>query len=192
MSLPIDREFVTQVVIVLSACFGGWMIFVQPKADAMQEIQTAIAQHKEDIKAKNNLAVESIARRAPALRDRSREIDAMNALAGDSSLLYGRVMSLAKEYGVQVKNMRPGVERRLGRDDLIIVVRIDITVEGEYEHMARFLDALNDIETHLRQTSVQISPTKRPDGEYSIMQLGFEALRFTLPKAVAQMKDAAQ
>ncbi len=189
MSLPVDREFLTQAVIVMGACLGGWMMFVQPKAEAMRVTEANIATYEGQIDARNALVMDGIADRAPALRARCDEIASKNAFAEDSSLLYGRVMSLAKEMDVQVKNMRPGLERKVGRDDVIAVTRIDVTVEGEYERMARFLDALNGIEAYLRQTSVQISPTKRQDNDIAIMQLGFEAVRFTLPKAMAQLRE---
>ncbi len=188
MSLPIDKELVTQAVVVFSACFGGWMALVQPKADAVRASEINIATYESQIRAQDTLVLDGMADKAPALRSRTEEIAGRNAFAGDSSVLYGRIMSLAKELDVQVKNMRPGMERKVGRDDVIAVTRIDVTVEGEYERMARFLDGLNGIEAYLRQTSVQISPTKRQDNDIAIMQLGFEAVRFTLPKAVTELR----
>ena len=130
--------------------------------------------------------MERIAKQAPRLRERSNEVEARGAFAHDTSKLYGRVMSLAKELGVQVKNLRPGDQKR-GRDKTVSVTRVDITAEGEYEAVAQFLAGLDEIGAYLRTTSVQVAPTKRAGGSYTVMQLGFEVLEFQLPNVVVEM-----
>jgi hypothetical protein len=132
-------------------------------------------------------AVEQVAQLAPKLRVRARDIEARGAWAEDTSMLYGRVMSLAKEHDVQVRNLRPG-EQKSNRDKTLVVTRVDMTAEAEYERIAEFLGALDGIGAYLRPISMQIAPTKRVDGSYAVMQLGFEALQFRLPKVVAEMK----
>jgi Tfp pilus assembly protein PilO len=186
MNLPVDREFVTQAVIVLSASLGAWMFFVQPKSEELNKLRTSIKQFQAGSNAMDHERLEQIARQAPRLRERSGEIDAKGAFARDTSQLYGRIMSLAKELGVQVKNLRPG-EQKSSKGKTVTVTRIDMTAEGEYEAIARFLEGLDGIGAYLRTTSVQIAPTKRAGGSYTVMQLGFEVLQFQLPNVVVEM-----
>jgi len=187
VSLPIDREFITQTLIALGACLGGWMFFVQPKAEAINEVQANIQKLRAQTASAGRLSIEDIARQAPALRERSSEIEARGAFAEDTSQLYGRIMDLAKAHDVQVRNLRPG-DRKFGKDKKVTVTRIDMTAQGEYEQIAAFLDSLNGIGAYLRMTSVQIAPTKQVGGTGTVMQLGFEVLQFHLPKVVEEMK----
>jgi hypothetical protein len=186
MSLPVDREFVTQAVIALSASLGAWMFFVQPKAEAIVELQTSIDQLRANHAVMDHKQVEQIAKQAPRLRERSMEIEAGGVFAEDTSQLYGRIMTLAEELGVQVKNLRPGEQKNL-KEKTVTVTRIDMTAEGEYEAIARFFEGLDGLGAYLRTTSVQIAPTKRAGGAFTVMQLGFEVLQFKLPKVVVEM-----
>jgi hypothetical protein len=127
---------------------------------------------------------------APVLRERSSEIEARGAFAQDYSQLYGRIMDLAEEHAVQVKNHRRGDEL-ISRDKLLTVTRIDMTAEGEYERVADFFEALDGIGAYVRATSVQIAPTKRTGGSYTVIQLGFEVLQFHLPQVVLDMNGQA-
>ncbi|MHC4081651.1 MAG: hypothetical protein ACYS15_08145 [Planctomycetota bacterium] len=190
MNLPIDREFITQALIALGACLGGWMFYVQPRAEEVHALDAEISKLQSQSTGMSHEAVEQIAKQAPMLRDRCGEIEARSVLAQDTSQLYGQIMGLAKDYDVQVRNLRPG-EHKPGRDQAIIVVRIDMTAEGEYEQLAEFLGAIEGINAYLRPISVQIAPTKRAGGSYAVMQLGFEAMQFRLPKVVTEMKRLA-
>ena len=190
MSLPIDREFVMQAGIALGACLGGWMFLVQPKAVEINELDASIQKLRAQSAALSHLSVEQIAREAPVLRERSSEIEARGAFARDTSQLYGRIMDLAKEHGVQVKNLRPS-DQKEGKEKRLTVTRVDMTAEGEYERVADFFEALGGIGAYVRATSVQIAPTKRARGSYTVIQLGFEVLEFHLPQVVLEMKRQA-
>ncbi|MHC4767989.1 MAG: hypothetical protein ACYTEI_04675 [Planctomycetota bacterium] len=190
MSLPMDREFLTQAGIALAACLGGWMFLVQPKAVEIQELDASIQELRAETGALSHLSVEPIAKMAPVLRERSSEIEARGAFAQDYSQLYGRIMDLAEEHAVQVKNHRRGDEL-ISRDKLLTVTRIDMTAEGEYERVADFFEALDGIGAYVRATSVQIAPTKRTGGSYTVIQLGFEVLQFHLPQVVLDMNGQA-
>ncbi|MHC4140546.1 MAG: hypothetical protein ACYSUF_01260 [Planctomycetota bacterium] len=190
MSLPMDREFLTQAGIALAACLGGWMFLVQPKAVEIQELDASIQKLRAEAGALSHLSVEPIAKMAPVLRERSSEIEARGAFAQDYSQLYGRIMDLAEEHAVQVKNHRRGDEL-ISRDKLLTVTRIDMTAEGEYERVADFFEALDGIGAYVRATSVQIAPTKRTGGSYTVIQLGFEVLQFHLPQVVLDMNGQA-
>ena len=95
-------------------------------------------------------------------------------------------MDLAQIHGVRVQNLRPS-EQKTSKDKTITITRIDMMAEGEYERIALFLDDLNGLGAFLRPTSVQITPTNRIGGSHTVMQLGFDALQFHLPKVVLQL-----
>ncbi len=190
--MQLDREFVTQMFVAIAVCVGGWMVFVQPKAAELQQLERTIRQERSKTGLVDIASVEQVARQAPHVRKRADEIKSRGALAQDSSMLYGKIMDLAKHHDVQVKNLRPGAERQRGdKENPMTVVRIDMTAEGEYDKVARFLDAVQDSGAYLRTVAVQIAPTKRTDGAYTVMQLGFEAIRFSLPKVLKEIRGAS-
>ena len=190
MSVSVDREFLTQALIVLSTCLGGWMLLVKPGAEELSELQRVIEQRRVKATAMDPAMLQTASQHAPWLRERSAQIQNKGVLAKDSSVLYGLIMNLAKSHDVQVKNLRPGVEHQKGgRDKAFIVSRIDMTVDGEYQDIAAFLDDMDDIGAYLRPVSVQIAPTKGESGSHTVMQLGFEALRFSLPKVIKAIED---
>ena len=179
-----------QAAVALGACLGSWMFLVQPRAVELQELHDSIQKLRAKSVPTSHVSVEQIARETPRLRQRCSEIEERGALAQDTSQLYGRIMSLAKEYGVQVKNLRPG-DQKVNRDKTLTVTRIDLTAEGEYEQIAEFFGALAGINAYMRVVSVQIAPTKRTGGSYTVIQMGFEVLQFHLPEVVLEMKRQA-
>lgn len=189
MSLPIDREFVTQAVIALGACLGGWLVFVNPKAEELKEVEAAIAKHTAETASMDLSGIELVANLAPELRRRCDEIDRRNRTALDSSLLYGRFMEVATLNGIKVKNLRPTVERSSDKSAVMSVTRVDVTGEGTYEQIANFFDGLNNIGAYVRPISVQLTPTKRDSEESAVLQLGCEAVQFQLPPAIEPFRE---
>lgn len=186
MNLPIDREFVVQAFIVLSLCVGGWMFLVEPGAKELSELDSVMADRRRMAASMDHSTLEEIAAKAPVIRQRTRDIFAAGHFSEDSSALYGRISNLAKLHEVQVKNLRPGVEHVMGgKDNPFTVTRIDMTVDGEFEQIAMFLESMDEIGAYLRPVSVQIAPSKGQVGSFTVMQLGFEAIRFTLPDSLA-------
>lgn len=185
MNLPIDRDFVVQAFIALSLCVGGWMFLVAPGAGELRELDAVIADRRRLAASMDHTKLEEIARYAPVIRQRTRDIHAAGNFSKNSSALYGRISSLAKQHEVKVKNLRPGVEHQMGgKDNRFIVMRIDMTVDGEYERIARFLESMDEIGAYLRPVFVQIAPGKGEVGSFTVMQLGFEAIRFNLPDSL--------
>lgn len=193
MSVPIDREFIVQAFIVLSLCVGGWMFLVEPAAKELSELDAVIAEQRRLAASMDHSTLEDIAKNAPVIRQRAREIYAAGHFSKDSSALYGLISSLAKEHEVKVKNLRPGVEHQMGtKDNPFIVTRIDMTVDGDYERIARFLESLDGIGAYLRPVSVQIAPSKSQEGSHTVMQLGFEAMRFNLADSLMAFVEKKQ
>ena len=188
MNLAPDREFLTQGSIALSLCLGGWMFFVRPASEELRLLESEIAQRKVHIASTDQAAVERVAGFAPALRRRAEEIEARGHLA-DSSQVYGCVKTLAEAHSVAVNNLRPGPDPQRGRDKSFTATRVDMTVDGEYENIAMFLDGLNRMGAYLRPVSVQLTPTRGPTPTFTSMQLSFEVLRFSLPPELLRQPE---
>ena len=42
MNVPLDRELITQVIVVLGICIGGWMMYVRPKMEEFNTVNAAV------------------------------------------------------------------------------------------------------------------------------------------------------
>jgi hypothetical protein len=166
------------------------MFFVRPASEELRLLEAEIAQRKVQIAYTDQGAVERIAAFAPALRRRADEIDARGHLA-DSSQIYGRVKTLAETCSVAVNNLRPGPVPQRAKDKAITATRVDMTVDGEYENIAMFLEGLDRMGAYLRPISVQLTPTKGETPTFTSMQLTFEVLRFTLPPELLMQPEKA-
>ena len=190
MRVPADRDFIIQAFIALGFCIGGWIIFVKPQVQSMSRLEAEIAQIESQSVRVSNAVFEKIAAQAPRLRRRAQDIRAKGALAKDSAALYSQIRTIATEHDVQIKNVRQGLDHEhVVGGTTFVVQRVDMKVEGEFERIARFLEALNSIETYLRPVSLQVSPTTGGNGSYTVMQFGFESVRFNLPVALEKLLE---
>ena len=188
MNLSVHRDVLVQVMMAMTVCIGSWMFLVKSKAEDLREVETLIARSRAQSGSIDHTDLQKISARTPQLRSRMREIQARGSVAKDSSALYGRITDLAEKHQVKINNLRPGVEQQIGdKDRIYIVTRIDMTIVGEYENIARFLESVNGIGAYLRPISVQIAPTKGGEGSFTVIQLGIEVLRFNLPEPLVAL-----
>ncbi|MCH7797413.1 MAG: type 4a pilus biogenesis protein PilO [Planctomycetes bacterium] len=188
MNLSVYRDLLVQVMMAMTVCIGSWMFLVKSKAEDLREVETLIARSRAQSRSIDHADLQKISARTPPLRRRMREIQARGSVAKDSSALYGRITDLAEKHQVKINNLRPGVEQQIGdKDRIYIVTRIDMTIVGEYENIARFLESVNGIGAYLRPISVQIAPTKGGEGSFTVIQLGIEVLRFNLPEPLVAL-----
>ena len=188
-----NREFLTQAVIALGVCLAGWMFLVKPKSEEMHELTAKIAERKAVIAAIDPSAMERVSKHAPVLRRRADEIEARGLLARDTSQLYGRIQKLAEENSVAVNNLRQSQEQQeTSKERPFVATRVDLTVDGDYQRIAMFLDGLNRIGAYVRPISVQLAPAKGATEEFTTVQLGFEVLRFNLPEELAKPKERSR
>jgi len=185
-----DRDFLVQGFIALGFCIGGWVMFVKPQVQDLRRLEAEIGTIKGLSTSVNNAVFERIASQAPRVHRRAQDIRTRGAFAQDSSALYSRIRTLANDHDVQIKNIRRGPEKEnVDGATKFVVQRVDMKVEGEFERIARFLEALNSIETYLRPVSLQVSPTTGGNGSYTVMQFGFESVRFNLPVALEKLLE---
>ena len=185
MRLPIDRDLLIQAFIVVSLCVGGWMFLVKSGARELRDLDANITDQRLITASLDYVSLRASADKTPMIRRRARAIFAAGHFSTDSAALYDRITAESKAHDVLVKNLRPGVEREMGaKGHRFVVTRIDMTIEGDYERIARFLGAMDEIGAYLRPVSVQIAPSKGQGGSSTVMQLGFEAIRFDLPESL--------
>ena len=185
MTVPIDRELLVQAFIVLSLCAGEWMFLVQPGARELRALDAISKQQRHIAASIDYSSLRISADKAFSMRERTRAIYDAGQFSANSAALYDRIPAQAKAHGVQVKNLRPGIERKSGeKGRTFVVTRLDMTVEGDFERIARFLESMDEIGGYLRPVSVQIAPSNAEGGSFASMQLGFEAIRFDLPDSL--------
>jgi hypothetical protein len=183
------RDMIAQVVIILAACVGGWMIFIEPRNRELNTLEATIAQARASPAATDPAFAHKLAEAAQALRGRVEVIEARNAVATDSSGAYQRIRALAGEHRVQLLSLNPGA---LGQSDARrsdplrpAAARMDITVEGAYENVARFIEAVSAIDGFMRPAHLTLTAVQRDGEELVEAQLACDALSFMLPEAVA-------
>ncbi len=188
MRVLIDREFVVHAVIALAVCLGAWMFLVNPKVQQLHDVEAMIEQRRPRFSAMNDAVIEQLAMQAATMRARSDEIESRGRLAANTALMYGLIMSLADEHGVQVQDLRPQVGSKPRIDQPFVATRIDLRVEGSFEKIALFLEALEGISPYIRLSSLHITPNQQDGRPLVRMRLGCEALSFALPEAVAGVR----
>jgi Tfp pilus assembly protein PilO len=187
MTTLVDRDFVAQAVIVLAMCVGGWIIFVKPKIEKVGALELQIAEQAASQTTASPQTIEAAARRMNQTRQRLKQIEAYNRLAGDTSKLYGLVMDLADAHQVQVQSLQPGGAGKQSADQKMTAIQVELVVEGQYQNVATFLEAVCGIEAFIRPVSLQITPTT-VDGQ-NVVAADFECsvLSFSLTDALAGM-----
>ena len=98
----IDREFLSQIIIVLSMCIGGWVMFVKPKADELRSLEQKIGENRLKITTIAHETVARVAAHAPEIRLRCTEIYERGALAKNSSALYGQKWPMGGQVAVYI------------------------------------------------------------------------------------------
>ncbi len=191
MRVLIDRGFVVHAVIALAVCIGAWMFLVDPKVQQLHDVEAIIEQRRARFSAMNDAVIEQLAIQAATIRARSDEIESRGRLATDTALMYGLIMSLAEEHGVQVQALRPQVESKSTLDQRIVATRIDVTMKGSFEKIASFLGALDGAPAYIRPSSLHITPNQQDGWPIVGMRLGCEALSFALPEAVAGVRGVS-
>jgi Tfp pilus assembly protein PilO len=161
MNLSTSRQFIVQSVLALGLCVGVWMITVRPKIDELIALERTIAEAPGLSGPFSSQTIEQAAKRMNVIRDQVGQISARNRLADDTSRLYGLVMDLADSSGVQVQALQPGGTRTsMAANAPLSATRLDMTVEGPYENVAKFLDSVISLDAFIRADSLQLAPTK--------------------------------
>jgi Tfp pilus assembly protein PilO len=188
MNGPLDRQLIAQIIITLALCAGGWMMIVQPQIDELHRLQATIAETRNSQVPMGEGAIEQMADELTKVRDRFRRIEARNEFAGDSTRIYGLIMDLAGEHGVTVQRLDPGSDQRSADEDAPVrVTTLDMTIEGEYEQVAMFLEAVGRLEGFIRPLTLTLTPREEEGRFFVEARFACQTLRFALPDVLTAM-----
>lgn len=181
-----NRELIAHGLIIAAVVIGGWIMFAQPKAQELADLETAIATTRASDVPLTQSGIEVLARRVEQVRDRISDVKRRNELARDSSNLYSEVMALGSKHGVLIERLRSGAESRTVAGGKATAIRMDVTIRGDYESMARFLDDVISLPGFMRPVSLSVNPAQG-DGREVAARMVCEALSFELPEQFALM-----
>ncbi|MHC5002831.1 MAG: hypothetical protein ACYTJ0_06875 [Planctomycetota bacterium] len=187
MSLAINRDLIAQVIIILAVSIGGWMMFVEPAMRELSRLEGEIAGAATSAPAISQATVEMAAARIGEIREWVGEVRRRNVEAADSTTLYGKIMKLAADHGVVVRQLQPNTDDRDGDEGPIEVSRLEMTLEGGFEQVATFIDEIDGIGGFLRPSSLQLAPMVRDDRQLVGARFVCESLRFTLGENLDQL-----
>ncbi len=176
-----EREIIAQSLIVLAICVGGWMLLVQPKVEELGELEQVLQERLADASMTDQSAIKEMADQLEDIRQQAQTVKQKNRLGSESSESYSMLMSLAEDRGVLVKSLQPGTDQETSNDGSVTRTRIEMTLEGEYEKIARFLKGVEELSGYISPVSLSISPKQHEGLPIVVARYTCEALTFTLP-----------
>ena len=192
MNGPLDRQLIAQIVIIVAVCAGGWMTFVEPNIDELHRLEATIAEASSSPLPMGQETIEQMADQFAQVRDRFRRIEVKNEFAGDSTRIYGLIMDLAEEHGVTVQRLDPGSDRRSNDEEAPVrFTTLDMTIEGGYEQVAVFLEAVEALDGFIRPLTLSITPREEDGRSFVEARFACQAVRFTLPQELTAMVGGA-
>jgi len=192
MNGPLDRQLIAQIVIIVAVCAGGWMTFVEPNIDELHRLEATIAEASSNPLPMGQESIEQMADQFAQVRDRFRRIEVRNEFAGDSTRIYGLIMDLAEEHGVTVQRLDPGSDRRSNDEEASVrFTTLDMTIEGGYEQVAVFLEAVEELDGFIRPLTLSITPREEDGRSFVEARFACQAVRFTLPQELTAMVGGA-
>ncbi len=191
MSVPLDRDFIAKGVIAAALCIGAWLMFVQPRMRELAVLEQTIAEHAAKPTPISQQTIELAAARVGEIRSRVREIEAQNALASDTSHLFSIIMDLASQYQLSVQGIQPTMASQKTTDREYKATRVDVVLEGEYEGIARFVEAVPQLHAFVRPATLTLTPLQRPNESRAHARFGFDVFHFTIADALAGLQGAS-
>ncbi len=191
MMLHFDRGVIVRFVVGFGLTVGAWVFFAQPRAVELERLEKAISEFHEQTSALGIAASEQIARDAQIMRMQLDQISARNSVAKDTSILYGQIKELAMRCDVHVKQLQPTPERPNQRNDIATISKVDVTIQGEYQRIAAFIDSLNEFGGHVRLNSLHLSALPSRSQELVNVRLVCDVISFKLPETLVQLQEIA-
>ena len=184
--MSIDRDFMAQLLIVMAVCAGAWLMLVQPKAREMARLERQLAEAAKAAAGSPQDGLETLAARFASSKKNLVEIQRRNGQADDTSSLYATMMRLATETNVRVQALQPTPPRQSnGKPEPVRVARLEMTLSGPYENVARFLDRVGEIDAFVRPSALQLIPIDEPNSQKVSARFACDVLAFTVDGALA-------
>jgi Tfp pilus assembly protein PilO len=191
MSLPLDREFIAQVVIVTAVCAGAWLMLVQPRCHELAHLEQQMQESGQGSAFATPDGIEALAGKLQAFNVRLADIRRRNLAAEDTSGLYGTIMDLAAKRDVAVQSVQPSPLKELSKQSPIKATRVEVAVVGRFDQVARFMDDLAAIDAFIRPTSLQLMPVDGGGEDAVSARFGCEVLTFTVNEVLVNPAPVA-
>lgn len=189
----LDREFISQLVIVLAVCAGAWMMLVQPKTAELARLERQLAETAQTSALSSQEGIEALADRFASYRRQLDTIRRRNAVAEDASSLYATVMRLATDSQVRVQAMQPTPAREQvsGKPEPVKAARLEMTLSGSFENIAKFIDRVAEIDAFIRPSSLQLIPIDNPQERAVSARFACDVLAFDIDARLAGVGEQA-
>lgn len=178
----LEREFAAQLAIILGISLGGWIFFVNPKVEKLQEMQLLIETVSQGDHDLSQADIENLARLISEGHSSVNTITDLNKLAANSTLLYGMVSDLGARNEVTVRSLTPGSRISHQSSAGFTATRMDMVLEGRYEQIASFADSLHDLPGYIRPVSLVVKPAGEALEALVIADFSCELIEFMLPE----------
>lgn len=180
----LDREFISQIIIILAISLGGWIIFVHPKAVALRETYAVLGTDVSFDSTKSGQAIEGLSIKISSGRKLLDDIEFLNNLADDTTLLYGLISDLGARHDILVKSLNPSSDIRHAESRGFTYTRIEMILEGRYEKIGSFIQAVNELPGFIRPKSLVLKPGISKDGEHTLANFSCDLMHFEIPEVL--------
>ena len=185
----LDRELIAHVVIALAACVGAWVVFVQPRTAELHRLESAARQVSAVPHLTDHGSVERLADRVRQVREQIGDIQMQNASTRDSSRMYALIMKCATDHGVRIDHLDPEGDRRESKEQRSHeTTKFQMQVEGSYDQVGAFLEAVDGIEGFIRPVALNLLPKDNEGRSLVKAQFTCETIRFAVPPVLVAMK----
>jgi len=188
MTFRFDRDLVVRIIIGFSLTAGAWIFFSQPRAAELSRLEKKVSEFHKRTSAIGIAASEQVVRNVQAIRKQLDQISARNAVSQDSSILYGLIKDLALHHDVHVQKLQPTPEPPNKRNDMITISKVVMTVQGDYEQIANFIDSLQEFGGQVRPMSIHLGALPSQSNEMVNVRLACDVISFELPESLVQMQ----
>lgn len=191
MSIWRDRQIMVQAIIVAAVCIGGWVMLVQPRVAELHSLEAIIAQSGPDSPRPSDEIIKRVAEQAVIVKGRVSDVVSRSQMARDSSWLYRQLMALAAEHGVVVESVNPAAVVPSAPGKPVSINSIDMVLQGNYEQIAKFLEAVDRLGGYLRPGALTLTPLEMDTRALITAHFVCEALSFDLPEPLMVMQGGA-
>ena len=183
-----DRDLLTQAAIIMGLCVGAQMLVIAPRKEVLAALEAANKASQVETAQFDNTIVRQIAAATPLAEELCWGIEQQSTLSSQMAQLFEVIMEVAGREQVEVRNLRP-TRVSGGPDAQISVTRIDIVAVGAYARLAAFTRGLDEIPAFIRAGSVQNTPSPSKESEKALLQIGCDAVSFTIPDSIGQLHE---
>lgn len=203
MSVQVDMELMRPGLIATAACAVVWWFLVQPAHEHLSVVQADLAEQRTMIQQLNQASSAG----GPSVSDelalwsrRAQDLSRYVRGRTDAASIYEQFTVLALEHGVLIKRINPRQKRRMSASGRaknnsqvhVIEFGYKIDLEGGFEQVARFIDAVATQSPLCMVTTITLTPVVR--GQMHLVNATIETshCRLERPLSLADAQEQDQ